>query len=60
MSNEERALFKRISESTPVDHFTKREQILVDNLVKKSVLSKTKLKNGQEMVYPNENSNPTA
>jgi hypothetical protein len=40
MSNEEKALLDRMEGVQPLDRFTEREQVIIENLVRKSLVSK--------------------
>jgi hypothetical protein len=53
MSNEEKDVYKNITEPTPINQFNERQRFLIDNLVRKSMVSKLD-KNGLILVYPNE------
>lgn len=53
-TNEEKQLIDRFEGSVWVETLTDREQIIVDNLVKKSIMIKRKC-NGTEMVFLNDN-----
>lgn len=53
MSNEEKLVYKNITEPTPINQFNERQRFLIDNLVRKSMVSKLD-KNGLILVYPNE------
>lgn len=45
MSNEEEAIFDKLDDPTPLISFTEREQALIENLVRKSLVSKIKHNN---------------
>lgn len=52
VSNEEADLLKKVNDLIPVDSFTQREQFVIENLVKKSLIIKTCSK-GVCYVWPN-------
>jgi len=53
-TNEEKDLIKKIQGECCIDLFTEREKVLVDNLVRKAIMSK-RVSNGSEMVFLNDN-----
>lgn len=53
MSNEEKALLDRIEGVQPLDKFTEREQVIIENLIRKSLVSKIHNK-GSILVMVNE------
>jgi hypothetical protein len=53
MSNEEKTLLDKISKPCYVESFSQREQYVIENLIKKSLLSKVYYK-GSTVVIPNE------
>lgn len=53
MSNEEKALLDQIQGVQPLDKFTDREQFIIENLVRKSLVSKIYNK-GSILVMTNE------
>jgi hypothetical protein len=53
MSNEEKALLDQIQGVQPLDSFTEREQVIIENLVRKSLVSKIHNK-GSTLVMANE------
>lgn len=44
-TNEELALIKTIKGITPIEQFSEREQVIIENLVRKSLLSKIRKHN---------------
>ena len=52
-SNEEAAMLERLNNHEPLSMFTEREQFVIQNLVKKSLVSKVVLK-GQTLVVKND------
>lgn len=44
-TNEELALIKTIKGITPIEQFSEREQVIIENLVRKSLLSKIRKQN---------------
>ncbi len=54
MTNEERELLEALDDSRPrpLTSFPEREQVIINNLIRKSVISKV-LYNGSVMVLPN-------
>jgi hypothetical protein len=53
MSNEEKALLDQMQDVRPLDSFTEREQVIIENLVRKSLVSKIHNK-GSTLVMANE------
>ena len=53
-TNEEKSFIERFSGSVLLDTLTEREKVLVDNLVRKAIMSK-RVCNGTEMVFLNDN-----
>jgi|TARA_B110000977_G_scaffold61501_1_gene83621 hypothetical protein len=53
ITNEERAIYETIDEHTNITKFNEREQVLIQNLIRKSLVSKV-LTNGQIMVIRND------
>jgi hypothetical protein len=53
MSNEEKALLDKMQGVQPLDTFTEREQVIIENLVRKSLVSKIHNK-GSILVMVNE------
>lgn len=52
-SNEEKQVLKSIKGAMPIGSFDEREQFVIENLVRKSLVSKVK-QNGYTMVVANE------
>ena len=52
-SNEEKQVLKSIKGAMPIQSFDEREQFVIENLVRKSLVSKVK-QNGYTMVVANE------
>lgn len=52
-TNDEQQVLESIQSISSIDQFTEREQVIIDNLVKKSLISKC-IYNGQTMVVKNE------
>lgn len=52
-SNEEKEVLKSIKGAMPIGSFDEREQFVIENLVRKSLVSKVK-QNGYTMVVANE------
>lgn len=42
MSNEEKAMLDRMSGLTPIDSFDERERFIIENLIRKSLVSKVR------------------
>lgn len=53
ITNEEKSLLEDINGLIPLSQFQEREQIIIDNLIRKSVVSKV-LYNNQVMVMKND------
>jgi hypothetical protein len=53
MSNEENAIYCKIDKQTPLSLFSEREQLVIENLIRKSLISKISL-NGQILVMQND------
>jgi hypothetical protein len=53
ITNEERAVYETIDEHTNISKFNEREQVLIQNLIRKSLVSKIQ-SNGQVMVIKND------
>jgi hypothetical protein len=53
VSNEERSLLENITKPVPLSSFDERDQVIINNLIRKSVISKI-LYNDIVMVMPNE------
>lgn len=52
-SNEESTLLEMLTDIKTLDQFNEREQVIINNLVKKSLVNKIRY-NGQTMVIKNE------
>jgi hypothetical protein len=55
LSNEEKVILDKISKPCYVESFSEREQYIIENLIRKSLLSKVYYK-GNMVVIPNERS----
>jgi hypothetical protein len=53
VSNEESALLRRMQNIQPMESFTEREQFIIENMIRKSVVTKI-VKNNQILVVSNE------
>lgn len=53
ITNEERAIYEAIDDHTSISKFDEREQYLIQNLIRKSLISKV-IANGQVMVIKND------
>jgi len=53
VTNEERSLLETIDKPVPLSSFTERDQVIINNLIRKSVVSKLLYKD-IVMVMPNE------
>jgi hypothetical protein len=53
LTNEERALLENVGGLTPLNQFQEREQVVINNLIRKSVLTKV-IYNNQVMVMTND------
>jgi hypothetical protein len=53
MSNEEANILKRLSHITPIIAFPEREQFIIENLIRKSLVTKIR-NNGMTLVIANE------
>tara|TARA_B100002019_G_scaffold293437_1_gene321048 strand:- start:5528 stop:5743 length:216 start_codon:yes stop_codon:yes gene_type:complete len=53
MSNEEKDVLESIKGAIPISSFDEREQFVIENLIRKSLVSKVK-QNGYTMVVANE------
>ena len=53
LTNEERSLLENIQGLAPLSKFQEREQTIINNLIRKSVVSKV-MYNNQVMVMPND------
>ena len=54
MTNEEKALLETINDVRPLGSFLEREQTIINNLIRKSIISKVQ-HNGTIMVIRNDN-----
>ena len=55
VSNEESALLNRMQHTQPLASFTEREQFIIENMIRKSIVTKI-VKNNQILVVSNERS----
>lgn len=55
VSNEESALLSRMQHTQPMSSFTEREQFIIENMIRKSIVTKI-IKNNQILVVSNERS----
>jgi len=53
LTNEEKSLLETVNGLTPLNKFQEREQVIIDNLIRKSVLTKV-MYNNQIMVMTND------
>jgi len=53
LTNEEKSLLEDINGLVPIEHFQEREQVIINNLIRKSVVSKI-LYNNHVMVMKND------
>lgn len=53
VSNEESALLSRMQTTQPMASFTEREQFIIENMIRKSIVTKI-VKNNQILVVSNE------
>lgn len=53
-SNEEKQMLSKIDGMMPFDSFSEREQTIIENLVRKSLVSKVRNKDGSTLVMVNE------
>lgn len=54
LTNEENEILERMDQVSPLSSFTEREQFIIDNLVRKSMVSKISTKNNSIMVVRND------
>lgn len=54
-SNEEKQMLDKIHSPSYIDAFTDREQVVIESLIRKSLLTKVNIR-GSIVVVPNENS----
>lgn len=52
VSNEENEIYEKIDRATPLSVFSEREQFVIQNLIRKSLVSKV-IVNGQTVVVKN-------
>lgn len=52
MTNEEKRIFEEINDTTPLSQFTEREQFIIKNMVRKSLVSKV-VQHNQVLVKKN-------
>jgi len=45
MTNEERALYEQLTDLQPLLHFNERQRVIVNNLIRKSLVSKMRVNN---------------
>lgn len=53
LTNEEKSLLEDVNGLIPLSSFQEREQVIINNLIRKSVVSKV-IYNNQVMVMPND------
>lgn len=53
LTNEEKSLLEDVNGLVPLSRFQEREQVIINNLIRKSVVSKV-VYNNQVMVMPND------
>ena len=53
LTNEEKSLLESVTGLVPMSAFQEREQVIINNLIRKSVISKV-MYNGQVMVMQND------
>ena len=54
MTNEEKDLLETFDSPRPLNSFIEREQTIINNLIRKSIISKVQTQNGTIMVIRNE------
>lgn len=52
-TNEESELLKSLNNPTPIETFTEREQVIIENMIRKSIVSKVRYSN-QVLVVVND------
>jgi hypothetical protein len=52
VTNEERAVLDKMQSISPIDSFEEREQVIIENLIRKSLVSKV-VRNSQTLVMKN-------
>jgi len=55
MTNEERSLLETIDSVRPLGSFPEREQTIINNLIRKSIISKVQTQSGTIVVIRNDN-----
>jgi len=55
MTNEEKALLETIDDVRPLGSFLEREQTIINNLIRKSIISKVQTHSGTIVVIRNDN-----
>ena len=55
MTNEEKALLETIDDVRPLGSFLEREQTIINNLIRKSIISKVQTQSGTIVVIRNDN-----
>ena len=55
MTNEEKALLETIDSVRPLESFPEREQTIINNLIRKSIISKVQTQSGTIVVIRNDN-----
>lgn len=53
-TNEENSLLAKLVKPTPIETFTERDQVIIENLIRKSLVSKVRYGSSQ-LVVQNEN-----
>jgi hypothetical protein len=54
MTNEEKALLETINDVRPLGSFPEREQTIINNLIRKSIISKVQTQSGTIVVIRND------
>jgi hypothetical protein len=55
MTNEEKSLLETIDDVRPLGSFPERDQTIINNLIRKSIISKVQTQNGTIVVIRNDN-----
>ena len=55
MTNEEKSLLETIDDVRPLGSFPEREQTIINNLIRKSIISKVQTQSGTIVVIRNDN-----
>ena len=55
MTNEEKALLETINDVRPLGSFPERDQTIINNLIRKSIISKVQTQSGTIVVIRNDN-----